>query len=84
MASHDLSLDLRVNTGSRLLTVAVSGCTAVGLNENIDYCLLVSSEMYGHILSLMAFEKSCLFRRNKKLAGAFSFELTLIFYKIEI
>ena len=45
MASHDLSLDLRVNTGSRLLTVAVSGCTAVGLKENIDDFLLVYSEM---------------------------------------
>ena len=45
MASHDLSLDLRVNTGSRLLTVAVSGCTAVGLKKNVEDCLLVSSKM---------------------------------------
>ena len=56
LASHDLSLDLRVNTGSRLLTVAVSGCTAVGLKRKYRW---LSACIFWNVYSIIINQKYC-------------------------
>ena len=42
------------------------------------------SSKSGHILRMLIFEISSLFRRNKKLPGALNFEFTELFYEMKM